>query len=354
MVNYIVRRLMIMPLLIFGVTLLIFAMLQFLSPVERAALFVRDIPKTDKAIDAFIIKYGLDDPLPVQYWHWLVGRKDPSSGEITGGILRGDFGYSKTANLEVIDMIKRRFPATLELALWAVAPIVLGGVWLGVLSAVNHNNAIDQVTRVFSILGYSFPTFVFGLLVLMIFYVGTGWFPPGRLSNEMNVVVLGDAFHRYTTMNTVDSLLNFRLDVFIDAARHLILPVLTLSYLNWALLLRVTRSSMLESLRQDYVTTARAKGLAEHDVIGRHARPNALIPVATIAGLLILLLLNGVVITETVFNYPGMGKAAADAAVQLDVITVLGLVLFNGIILVLSNLIVDITYAFLDPRIRLD
>jgi peptide/nickel transport system permease protein len=354
MLNYILRRLMIMPLLLFGVTVLIFAMLQFLSPVERAALFVRDIPKTDKAIEGYIIQYGLNDPLPVQYWHWLVGRKDPSTGEIKGGILRGDFGYSKSANLEVIDMIKHRFPATLELALWSVAPIVLGGVWLGVVSAVNHNNMIDQVARVFSILGYSFPTFVFGLLVLMVFYAKLNWFPPGRLSIDMDAVVLSSAFHRYTTMNTIDALLNLRFDVFIDAARHLVLPVLTLSYLNWALLLRVTRSSMLESLRQDYVTTARAKGLTEHDVINKHARPNALIPVATIAGLLVLLLLNGVVITETVFNYPGMGKAAADAAVQLDVITVLGLVLFNGMILVLSNLVVDVTYAFLDPRIRLD
>jgi peptide/nickel transport system permease protein len=354
MLNYIARRLMIMPMLLFGVTVLIFGMLQFLSPVERAALFVRDLPKTDKAIEGYIIKYGLNDPLPVQYWHWLVGRRDPSTGAIQGGILRGDFGYSKSANLDIIDMIKRRFPATLELAMWAVAPIVIGGVYLGVLSAVNHNKAIDQVARVFSILGYSFPTFVFGLLVLMIFYAKLGWFPPGRLSDTMTAVTLSPEFHRYTTMNTIDALLNLRFDVFIDAARHLILPVLTLSYLNWALLLRVTRSSMLESLRQDYVVTARAKGLSETDVINRHARPNALIPVATIAGLLVLLLLNGVVITETVFNYPGMGKAAADAAVQLDVITVLGLVLFNGVILVFSNLAVDVMYAFIDPRIRLD
>ena len=251
-------------------------------------------------------------------------------------------------------MILHRFPATLELTIWAVVPILLGGIWLGAVAAVRHNKLADQVVRLFSILGYSLPSFVFGLVVLMLFYAKLGWFPPGRLSIAMTEVVMGPGFQRFTTMNSIDALLNRRPDVFVDSLRHLVLPVITLSFFSWSLLVRVTRSSMLETLRQDYVTTARAKGLAEHDVIGRHARPNALIPVATIAGLLILLLLNGVVITETVFNYPGMGKAAADAAVQLDVITVLGLVLFNGIILVLSNLIVDITYAFLDPRIRLD
>jgi peptide/nickel transport system permease protein len=139
----------------------------------------------------------------------------------------------------------------------------------------------------------------------------------------------------------------------LDALRHMVLPIITLSYINWALFLRVMRSSMLESLNQDYVTTARAKGVREKDVINKHARPNALIPVVTMAGITIAGLLGGVTITETIFNYPGIGSAGASAAVQLDVITVLAFVLLTGLIMLVSNLIVDITYAFLDPRVRL-
>ena len=139
MVNYIIRRLLIMPVTIFGVTVLIFGMLQFLTPEERSALYVRDIPHNDAAMHGIILRYGLDQPIPVQYWYWLVGKKDPETGQIVGGILRGDFGYSRSASQPVIDLVKRRFPATLELTLWSVVPIIGVGVWLGVISAVNHN-----------------------------------------------------------------------------------------------------------------------------------------------------------------------------------------------------------------------
>ena len=170
----------------------------------------------------------------------------------------------------------------------------------------------------------------------------------------MLVVQNPELFTQYTGMMTVDALLNLRFDVFFDSLRHLVLPVLTLSYLSWALLLKVTRSSMLEALRQDYVTTARSKGLAENTVINRHVLKNALIPVATVAGLTVAFLLNGVVITETIFSIPGLGSAAAAAALSLDVLTMLGYALFTAVLFVVVNLIVDITYGFLDPRVRLD
>jgi peptide/nickel transport system permease protein len=147
--------------------------------------------------------------------------------------------------------------------------------------------------------------------------------------------------------------LNGRVDIFRDALKHMVLPVLTLSYINWALFLRVARSSMLETLRQEYVTTARAKGLKESVVINRHAMRNALIPVTTMAGLTVANLLGGVVITETIFNYPGIGSAAAEAAAQIDIITVLAFTLLTGFILIVANLLVDLVYAFLDPRVRL-
>jgi peptide/nickel transport system permease protein len=190
--------------------------------------------------------------------------------------------------------------------------------------------------------------------MLLIFYAKLGWFPPGRLSTAFSQEILGPSFTRYTQMNTFDSLLNLRFDIFLDALRHMVLPVITLSYLSWALLLKVTRSSMLEALRQDYVTTARAKGLAEKVVINRHVLKNALIPVATIAGTTVASLLNGVVITETIFNIPGLGSAAAAAALSLDVLTMLGYALFTAVLFVTVNLIVDVMYGVLDPRVRLD
>jgi peptide/nickel transport system permease protein len=353
MVAYIVRRLLIVPVLLLGVTMLIFAMLSLLTPYERASLYVTDIPKRQGAIDGIIEKYGLDDPVHIQYWYWMVGRKDPDTGGIKGGVLRGDLGFSKVGKSSVTEVIARRLPATAELALWSAAPMIGIGIWLGVLSAVNHNKIADQILRVFSIVGWSIPTFVFGLVVLLVFYARLGWFPPSRLSDWASRIVQSDAFNRYTQMNTIDALLNLRFDIFLDSLRHLVLPVTTLAYLNWALMLRVTRSSMLDTLRQDYITTARAKGLTEKVVIWKHAVSNGLIPIVTIGGLVLISLLNGVVITETVFNYPGMGSFLAQAALSLDVISVLGITLFSSVVLVCGNLFVDVLYGFIDPRIRL-
>lgn len=341
MYRYVIRRLLVLPILLFGISLLIFGMLQFLTPYERVSLYVSDIPKRQGDLDGLVRKYGLDRPIYEQYLQWA------------GKVVQGDFGFSKRGKRPVTEAIAHLFPATLELALFASVPIILVGIQLGVISAVHQNKGIDQTTRVFSIIGWSFPTFVFGLLMLMIFYAKLDWFPAGRLSEWASQVVSSSSFNAYTGMNTVDALLNARFDIFVDALRHLVLPVITLAYLNWALILRVTRSSMLETLRQDYITTARAKGLPESMVINRHARPNALIPVITIGGLTLITLLNGVVITETIFNYRGMGWFFADAALHLDVIAVLGFTMFNAVILVLGNLVVDILYGVVDPRIGL-
>jgi peptide/nickel transport system permease protein len=341
MYRYIVRRLLVLPFLLLGISFMIFGMMQFLSPYQRVSLYVSDIPKAQGGIDALVRKYGLDRPVYEQYLNWA------------NNILHGDLGYSTRGRRPVADAIRHLFPATLELALWSAVPIIWVGIQLGVISAVHQNKAIDQVTRVISIVGWSFPTFVFGLLMLMVFYARLDWFPAGRLSEWASQITSSGGFHPYTGMNTIDAVLNGRLDIFFDAIRHLVLPALTLSYLDWALMLRVTRSSMLETLRQDYVTTARAKGLSEKVVINRHAKPNAMLPVVTIGGLTLITLLNGVVITETIFNYRGMGWFFADAAVHLDVVAILGFTMFNAVILVLGNLVVDVLYAFIDPRVRL-
>lgn len=352
MLRFIIRRLLLVPVLLFGMTVILFGMLQFVDPVARSALYVRDFPRTEGQIEGIIKRYGFDQPIYKQYWTWLAGRVNTVTGEREGGVLFGDFGYSRTASQPVVDIIKERFPNTLDLTLWSLLPVFSVGIWLGVQAAVHQNGWIDHVVRFFSITGTSIPLFVFGLLVIMIFYAKLGWFPPGRMSDWVTQLIQSGQFHQYTHMLTFDALLNGRLDVFWDAMRHMILPILTLSVMSWAVFVRVTRSSMLEALRADYVTAARARGIKETQVIRRHARPNTMIPVVTLGGLQVVSMLGGVVITETVFNYPGIGEAAAAAAVNLDVVTILGLALFNGLILILANLVIDLLYSLIDPRIR--
>lgn len=354
MAAYVLRRLLILPIIMVGVTILIFALLMVLDPIERASLYVPDIPHDSSAIQKIIKKYGLNDPIHIQYFRWMVGQKDPDTGEIKGGILRGNLGWSHTAQMPVTQAILRRLPVSAELAILSIVPILVLGVWSGVQAAVHHNSFIDHFSRVFAVVGWSLPTFVFALLMLMIFYSGLGWFPPERLSQWAKEIVWNsDSFVRYTQMNTIDSLLNLRFDIFLDSVRHLFLPVFGLAYVIFARVMRVMRSSMLETLREDYIKTARSKGLAESKVINLHARKNALIPVVTIGGLLFISLLSGVVITETIYNIHGLGRLFVNAALSFDVVTLLGLVLFSSVVLVVGNLAVDIMYGFVDPRVRL-
>jgi peptide/nickel transport system permease protein len=311
-----------------------------LSPQQRAALYVTD-PQQLLAIDQIIRTHGLDRPVHIQYVQWL------------GRVVRADLGWSETASMTVARAIATFFPATMELAFYAVLPIIIIGVWLGTKSAVHRDRAIDHFSRLFAIGGQSLPSFVWGLILLMVFYGALRLLPPGRLALEANLYVLSPEFQRYTHLVTIDALLNGQMWIFLDALRHLVLPVTTLSLISTATLVRVTRSSMLETLRQDYVRTARAKGLEEPRVVSKHARRNALIPVITLSALLFVGLLNGVVITETIFNYPGIGRWGVGAAIQLDVPAVAGFALFNALLLVLGNLMADILYAWVDPRIRL-
>ena len=340
MIAFVVRRLALLPVVAIGVTLLIFALLQLLTPTMRASLYITD-PKQLDALPDIIRKYHLDQPVYVQYWGWLMQ------------VARGDLGWSQTAREPVADAIRGFFPATFELSVYAFACILVLGIWLGTLSAVQKDHVVDHISRLTSIGGASLPTFVWALLLLMIFYGHFGWFPPGRLGLDADMFVRGGAFHPYTGLMTVDAALNGKWWVFLDAVRHLVLPVATLTYFLTAVLVRITRSSMLEALRTDYVRTAQAKGLSHAVVVDKHARRNALIPVITLASLLFVGLLSGVVITETVFNWPGIGRWGVGASQQLDIPAVTGFALIFAGMLVLANLCADVLYAVVDPRIRL-
>ena len=350
MLPYIVRRLLFRPVVFLGVTLMVVLLLQFLSPAQRAAAFVRSEAQL-RNLDAVILQYGLDQPFHVQYANWLREA------------LRGNLGYSTASSEPVMETIRKRFPARAELALISLIPVLGLGIWLGTLAALNRDTAIDQLTRVFAIVGWSLPNFVLAIWLLVIFYGALGEplrdfaggafrLEPGRVSTSVNIEIANGNFPLHTRFMLIDSIINGRWDVFWDALRHLILPVITLAATSSALIMRVMRSSLLETLSQDYVRTARAKGLTNHVVNFKHARRNALIPVITLSGFTVIFLMNGVVITATVFNYPGLGRWFATAAVNLDYPAVMGFTLLTALIVVVGNLVVDILYAIIDPRIR--
>ena len=338
--TYVVKRLLLVIPVLLGVTLLIFAITQLFSPVERASLYIRD-PRQARNIEAIIKKYGLDLPVYIQYFRWL------------DQVLHGNLGWSHSIHMPVLEAIITRFPATAELTLYAAPLTIFVGIFLGKLAAVKKDTAIDHFTRIMAIIGWSLPSFWLGIMLLAIFYGGLGIFSPGRLSTWAENLILSGEFKVYTGLYTIDAILNLNGAVFLDALSHLVLPVTTLVTINIALLMRVMRSSMLEQLNKTYVIAARARGLKWKTVIDKHAAKNALIPVITLSGLLTAGMLSGMVITETVFEFKGLGYWAAHAATQLDIPAVLGFALFAGIIFVLANLIVDILYAYIDPRIRL-
>ncbi|MFQ5834994.1 MAG: ABC transporter permease [bacterium] len=338
---YIIRRLFLVIPVLIGVSLLVFAILSLFSPAQRAAAFITDI-KQLRNIEGVIRTHRLDAPIYIQYFYWI------------GEVFRGNLGWSKTAERPVLEALLYFLPNTLELGLFSTPLIILVGIYLGGISAVHSGKPIDHATRTMAIIGWSLPTFWFGLMLLMIFY---GYFrerwPPGALGIQASLLVGSSEFVRFTRINTVDALLNGKFWIFLDAVRHLILPVITLTVVQCALVMRIMRSSMLEALGGGYVTTARAKGADEATVIKKHARRNAMIPVVTISGYIFAWMMQGVVITETIFNRKGLGWWWARAAVQLDVPAVLGAVLFSGLLFVLTNLVVDLIYAYLDPRVRL-
>jgi peptide/nickel transport system permease protein len=342
---FIIRRLiMVIPTLI-GCTLLLFAVTMMISPYIRAMLYITN-DKQLLRIDEVVKKYGLNDPFWVQYSRWI------------SEVLKGNLGWSQVAGEPVLKAMLKRIPATLELVIFSAPIVIVLGIYLGVLSAVHRDTWIDHLTRSTAIIGWSLPSFWFAIILIAIFYVGLGWFAPMRLGNDAQNVVNSMRFIKYTGLNTIDGLLNGQLGITIDALRHLVLPVTVLTVIQIALIIRVMRSSMLEALNKGYIIMARAKGLKNSEVINRHARRNALIPVVTLSALLTAGMITGVVITETTFSINGIGRFAADAAVghggAVDMASVLGFALFTGIVFIVTNLIVDITYAYLDPRIRLD
>ncbi|MCG2726318.1 MAG: ABC transporter permease [Elusimicrobia bacterium] len=341
MTNFLTKRILMLPIVAIGVTFLLFSLTNILPSEMRASLYVQSQKElTPDTLKEIIKTHKLDAPILSQYLIWL--KK----------VLKGELGYSQSANMPVKDAIKTCLPATLELTIFAIIPIFFIGLWAGVISAVNRDKFTDHFTRFAAITGYSLPTFVFGLIMLMIFYGWLGIFPPGRYSLNSDIIINAGEFTRWTGILTVDSILNLEFGVFFDALKHLVLPASVLCFGSIALLIRITRTSMLEELNKDYIRTAKSKGLKESYIINTHAKRNALIPVITLISLQFIRLLSGVVITETVFDFPGIGRWGIKAAQQLDLAGVMGFSLMTAALFVIGNTISDILYAVVDPRIR--
>jgi peptide/nickel transport system permease protein len=331
---FLIRRLALLLLVLLGLSGLTFA-LSHLVPTDpaRAALGFDAAPDM---VQQYRREMGLDRPLPVQYALYL------------RNLLRGDLGVSIMTRRSVVEDLGKFLPPTVELTLVSLLLSVTVGGALGVLAAVRRGGPVDVLATAGPVAQLSVPVFVMGLLLLLVFYRWLGWLPyGGRLGSSMVPPPT------ITGLYTVDSLLRFDFLTFRDAVAHLILPAVALSNLTLAEMTRITRSAVLDVLGQDYVRTARSKGLAERAVIWRHVMKNAAIPVVTVMGLRVGFLMGGAVITETIFAWPGIGRYAWEGARNVDLNVVMGVTLVLALAYTLINLLVDVLYSVLDPRVRL-
>jgi peptide/nickel transport system permease protein len=334
MLRFVIRRLLLLIPILIGLSILIFLYLRALPGSPAIALLgERATPETVAAIER---EYGLDEPIYVQYWRYTKNV-----------ILEFDLGTSSQTRQTVTDELRRRFPATVELAVGAMIFATIFGIPLGFIAAKKYGTWIDHTSLVASLIGISIPIFFLAIILKYIFAVRLGWLPSvGRQD------VLLRAEHP-TNFYILDAIITRNWDAFVDAIKHLILPAIALGTIPLAIIARITRASTLDVQNEDYIRTARAKGVAPHTVDRRHIFRNALLPITTIIGLQVGLLLSGAVLTEKVFAWPGVGSWLVDAIENRDYAVLQGGILFLAIVFVFVNLFVDIAYGFINPRIRL-
>ncbi len=325
------RILQIIPVLL-GVSIIVFFMVRAI-PGDPAQIILGQTA-TQEQVQQLRVQMGLDKPVIVQYGLFL---QDAATG---------DLGKSIVTGRPVTTELLVRFPATLELTAFAMIIAVVVGVPVGVISAVKQYSILDKITSVFALAGISMPIFWLAMILVVIFTVNLGLLPfPGRLSGGTSVTAL-------TGLVLVDSLLTGNFAGFWDGLKHLILPAAALGTIPMAIVMRMTRSSMLEVMGEDYVRTARAKGVVPWRVVFKHALRNAMLPTVTVIGLQVGILMGGAIITETIFSWPGVGQIAYESVNRRDYAMIQGVVLYGATLFVLVNLLVDVLYAVLDPRVR--
>jgi peptide/nickel transport system permease protein len=331
---YIAKRLLLLVPVLIGVSILSFSLIH-LAPGDPARTIAGE-HASSQTIIALQEKYGLDKPITTQYWIWF--RQ----------VLKGDLGRSIVSNDYVMHEILHRFPNTVELTFFAMFIAIIVGSVAGIISASKQYSLLDYTTMGVALFGVSMPVFWLGIMLMMIFGVYLKWLP---LGGRIDTLI---PFQRVSGFYLFDSVITLNWPGFVSTLRYLILPSVALGTIPMATIARVTRSSMLEVLRQDFIRTERAKGLSERLVIYKHGARNALLPVITVIGLNFGLLLAGAILTETIFSWPGIGRYVVKAVQMRDYPAVQGCVLFFAFMFVVVNLITDILYAFIDPRIKYD
>ena len=340
MTTYIIRRLLLVVVVVFGVTLITFVISRVV-PQNVAYVWAgfQGFRATEEVIRQLEQEYHLNEPLYLQYLYYL------------SDLVRGQWGRSPVTTRSVLEDVKTFYPHTVELALAGMLLGLIFGIPTGILSATRRNSALDQVSRVVALAGVSLPAFWVGLLLQLIFYYQLGWFadPGGRLSER---IMLINPVPRQTGFLLLDAALAGNWTALGNALQHLVLPAVTLALPIVALISRMTRSAMLEVLGQEYVRTARAKGLKERTVEYRHALRNAWIPITTVVGTSFGWLLTGSVVTEVVFFWPGIGRYAVGAVLSFDFPAIMIFTVITAVVYALINLLADLAYLMLDPRIK--
>lgn len=327
-----IRVLLTIPMILILVSM-VFLIMRVL-PGDPALAILRE-GASEEQLQAFRVVLGLDRPLHIQYFDFILG------------VLRFDLGESMTRHIPVVDEIKTFFPATVELAMYSMAVTAIVGVFSGAFAAQHRKTKADYTIRIFSIILYSLPIFWLGLMFQMTFGAQLGWLPvSGRLDPGMTPERI------ITGLYTIDALLMGDMRLLGDALRHLVLPSLTLGLVLAGIFTRLTRANMLEVLEKDFITAGRARGIRERILVYKHGLRNAFIPIVTLLGLQFALLLAGAILTETTFSWPGLGRLVVDRIYDRDFSTVQGSILFFALLVTFMSLIVDVIYGFLDPRIR--
>ncbi len=341
--DYIIRRLLLLIPVLIGITFITFLLTHNIPGYDPATPWLKE--KTSPAARELIVKqHHLDEPIVIQYFYYL------------SDLSKLDLGLSASeGNRPVVEALKDYFPATFELTITSLLICVLLGIPIGIISAIKKDKWPDHIVRLFSLTGISIPVFWFALILQYVLYLKLNLLP---LGGRLDIGQAPPTFNlpfidvHSTGLYILDSILAGRLDILSQALLHLIMPSFCLAFISLAVIARMTRSSMLEALTQDFIRTARSKGLSERVVIFKHALRNALIPTTTVIGLMFGGLLSGAVLTETIFFWPGIGRYSTRAISALDYSSIMGVTLLVAIIYVLTNLLVDILYAYLDPRIK--
>ena len=341
--QFLIRRFLLVPISLLIITMVLYAGVMLTPPEARAQLYVPPGKGhlTENFIKTIINKYRLDQPYPVQYGYWITS------------LLKGDWGYSPTLRDEVLPSLLRRTPATLELSLYSLLLFIPLGLMAGLLAGWRQGGWFDGIFRSLAFFGTSMPPFIFSLILISVFYVSLHWFLIGRISMDYGFEITKGTFRTITGMITVDSLLNGRLDVFVDALRHLAMPVVTLSMYHWATLGRITRSMIIENRDKEYIVAARARGVSDHHLAWRHALRSVLAPSLTGIVLSAASVVTGVFVIEIIFGLNGISEVLVSSLSGVpDAPAALGFAVYSVIMVIGLMFILDVVQAIFDPRIR--